>query len=151
MCIRDSTETDDILSGVANIYSSPGGVDVHNVYRDDECTKTFYSPVERSASAAPNAAVQGIEAFYILQYSATSNSPIVTNIVPNTQNNGGGPNITLGQGTLISGAFQTVTIASGPKNLVVPLNAQTAYYYICLLYTSPSPRDRTRSRMPSSA
>ena len=23
--------------------------------------------------------------------------------------------------------------------------------YICLLYTSPSPRDRTRSRMPSSA
>ena len=24
-------------------------------------------------------------------------------------------------------------------------------YHICLLYTSPSPRDRTRSRMPSSA
>ena len=26
-----------------------------------------------------------------------------------------------------------------------------AYMYGCLLYTSPSPRDRTRSRMPSSA
>ena len=25
------------------------------------------------------------------------------------------------------------------------------WYYYCLLYTSPSPRDRTRSRMPSSA
>ena len=25
------------------------------------------------------------------------------------------------------------------------------FYYLCLLYTSPSPRDRTRSRMPSSA
>ena len=25
------------------------------------------------------------------------------------------------------------------------------WLYICLLYTSPSPRDRTRSRMPSSA
>ena len=24
-------------------------------------------------------------------------------------------------------------------------------YHVCLLYTSPSPRDRTRSRMPSSA
>ena len=24
-------------------------------------------------------------------------------------------------------------------------------FYACLLYTSPSPRDRTRSRMPSSA
>ena len=28
---------------------------------------------------------------------------------------------------------------------------QIADQYICLLYTSPSPRDRTRSRMPSSA
>ena len=27
----------------------------------------------------------------------------------------------------------------------------TGLYYNCLLYTSPSPRDRTRSRMPSSA
>ena len=26
-----------------------------------------------------------------------------------------------------------------------------AHLYRCLLYTSPSPRDRTRSRMPSSA
>ena len=28
---------------------------------------------------------------------------------------------------------------------------EDGYVYICLLYTSPSPRDRTRSRMPSSA
>ena len=28
---------------------------------------------------------------------------------------------------------------------------QAAGYMTCLLYTSPSPRDRTRSRMPSSA
>ena len=30
-------------------------------------------------------------------------------------------------------------------------NLQIPQDYICLLYTSPSPRDRTRSRMPSSA
>ena len=30
-------------------------------------------------------------------------------------------------------------------------NALTYVPYSCLLYTSPSPRDRTRSRMPSSA
>ena len=29
--------------------------------------------------------------------------------------------------------------------------ARAAEYVLCLLYTSPSPRDRTRSRMPSSA
>ena len=31
------------------------------------------------------------------------------------------------------------------------LVGQLAYGNVCLLYTSPSPRDRTRSRMPSSA
>ena len=33
-------------------------------------------------------------------------------------------------------------------NLLIDKDGQA---YICLLYTSPSPRDRTRSRMPSSA
>ena len=35
------------------------------------------------------------------------------------------------------------------KIFLVTLNLNTLQ--ICLLYTSPSPRDRTRSRMPSSA
>ena len=30
-------------------------------------------------------------------------------------------------------------------------NVAGAWVYICLLYTSPSPRDRQKSRMPSSA
>ena len=34
---------------------------------------------------------------------------------------------------------------------VTSTDGMTADYYPCLLYTSPSPRDRTRSRMPSSA
>ena len=49
-----------------------------------------------------------------------------------------------------------------PANLASALDAklitiresddgQRIYNYSCLLYTSPSPRDRTRSRMPSSA
>ena len=33
-----------------------------------------------------------------------------------------------------------------PSNLLIRMSS-----HICLLYTSPSPRDRTRSRMPSSA
>ena len=33
----------------------------------------------------------------------------------------------------------------------VVLGALVAFIIFCLLYTSPSPRDRTRSRMPSSA
>ena len=39
-----------------------------------------------------------------------------------------------------------------PQKLVVIKNPQGYLWpWICLLYTSPSPRDRTRSRMPSSA
>ena len=32
-----------------------------------------------------------------------------------------------------------------------PIGGAWIQFNICLLYTSPSPRDRTRSRMPSSA
>lgn len=120
----------ELAASAAGIYTSPGGVDVHNVYRDDQCTKTFYQKIARNGFNPPNSQVQGLEAFYVLQYSATSSSPIQTNVIVNAQANGGGPNVTLGQGTLISGDFQTITAATGPANLMVPLNAATAYYYI---------------------
>ena len=41
----------------------------------------------------------------------------------------------------------TVKVTLGPKGRNVVMDKS----YGCLLYTSPSPRDRTRSRMPSSA
>ena len=37
---------------------------------------------------------------------------------------------------------------TGMAHYVLPVPGE---FYVCLLYTSPSPRDRTRSRMPSSA
>ena len=36
-------------------------------------------------------------------------------------------------------------------NVTATVLAQGKHDKVCLLYTSPSPRDRTRSRMPSSA
>ena len=39
----------------------------------------------------------------------------------------------------------------GPTMWNHPYLRNILVYYACLLYTSPSPRDRTRSRMPSSA
>ena len=35
--------------------------------------------------------------------------------------------------------------------IIIGSNLTSSVSKICLLYTSPSPRDRTRSRMPSSA
>ena len=43
-----------------------------------------------------------------------------------------------------------ITLKYGPKKAKV-INGIKRYSKPCLLYTSPSPRDRTRSRMPSSA
>ena len=37
------------------------------------------------------------------------------------------------------------------KDVEIEVQNMVATYALCLLYTSPSPRDRTRSRMPSSA
>ena len=45
--------------------------------------------------------------------------------------------------------FQLKVAATVGKGIVDP--SIVDHYVICLLYTSPSPRDRTRSRMPSSA
>ena len=45
--------------------------------------------------------------------------------------------------------FTIMLVSAGDKkiNVIKEVRAATS----CLLYTSPSPRDRTRSRMPSSA
>ena len=43
-----------------------------------------------------------------------------------------------------AGSIKIAGMAPGPDTKAI-------VSYLCLLYTSPSPRDRTRSRMPSSA
>ena len=54
-------------------------------------------------------------------------------------------------GTVVSEvAFVTPDAAAAHKRAVA-LGAESVTLPSCLLYTSPSPRDRTRSRMPSSA
>ena len=44
-----------------------------------------------------------------------------------------------------------IDIASLADGFVLEYNADTSKFITCLLYTSPSPRDMRRSRMPSSA
>ena len=46
-----------------------------------------------------------------------------------------------------------ISIGSASKNArpILEKVHLISYFNVCLLYTSPSPRDRTRSRMPSSA
>ena len=56
------------------------------------------------------------------------------------------------RGTLRAHERPVVILTSNrTRDLHEALRRRCVYHYICLLYTSPSPRDRTRSRMPSSA
>ena len=50
-----------------------------------------------------------------------------------------------------TGGFDAEELSAIEKRAYELGSAQHANLTICLLYTSPSPRDRTRSRMPSSA
>ena len=71
--------------------------------------------------------------------------------------NGGGE--TLSVGVQPPGALSEQPLTANPDNQTPTngtggnLSVSYDYYHgsCCLLYTSPSPRDRTRSRMPSSA
>ena len=50
------------------------------------------------------------------------------------------------------GWLTSVELTTACLNRIEETDGQLkAWVYVCLLYTSPSPRDRTRSRMPSSA
>ena len=52
---------------------------------------------------------------------------------------------------IIANAKNVIPVREGSKNLFLTAALVLNEYVTCLLYTSPSPRDRTRSRMPSSA
>ena len=59
---------------------------------------------------------------------------------------------TIGSSGVDLEAFLENPIEIGPnKSALIPTGLAIAIPEDCLLYTSPSPRDRTRSRMPSSA
>ena len=44
-----------------------------------------------------------------------------------------------------------IYVSGGDSEIPMDFDPEEADEIACLLYTSPSPRDRTRSRMPSSA
>tara|TARA_R110002124_G_scaffold193913_2_gene361084 strand:+ start:6546 stop:7991 length:1446 start_codon:yes stop_codon:yes gene_type:complete len=130
------TETGDNLLTYQSGFSSPGGIDVHNVYYKDQNTKSFWQSIQRVAGPYPaNQAVQGIEAFQILQ--AQGDQIISTNTLYNTQSSGGGPNITTGQGLIPTGNFNVITLATGPANFPLGnlLPTTTHYYIVPVLYT----------------
>ena len=63
----------------------------------------------------------------------------------------GGGSFAAGVDALLHQAPEKLNAIGGPEDRVPFSTIFTGMVLACLLYTSPSPRDRTRSRMPSSA
>ena len=53
--------------------------------------------------------------------------------------------------TLVATSYTNTIVNNVPQTTIVFTYNTASQASTCLLYTSPSPRDRTRSRMPSSA
>ena len=51
----------------------------------------------------------------------------------------------------VAGAIATITLARPHLRNALDRKTMKSLIQVCLLYTSPSPRDRQKSRMPSSA
>ena len=119
-------------------FRSPDGINMHNVYDDDQLTKSFYNATNRSGSNPPIFNAQGIEAFIVLEFNAAGSLMSETQ-VNNIQSNGGGPNITPGQGLVPAGNYQTITIGCGPANMPgFNLLPGTTRYYIQPMVLSPT-------------
>ena len=59
--------------------------------------------------------------------------------------------VVVGKRTKEKDGYDAVVLGLAERKDKHTAKAQAGMYKNCLLYTSPSPRDRTRSRMPSSA
>tara|TARA_R110000744_G_scaffold254868_1_gene370439 strand:+ start:5485 stop:6930 length:1446 start_codon:yes stop_codon:yes gene_type:complete len=118
-------------------FPSPAGIDMHNVYMDDQITKSFFSKVHRGGSNPPIFQAQGLENFIVAEYDV-NDTLISETQINNVQSNGGGPNVTTGQGLIPTGNFQVVTIGIGPANMPdFTLNAATTSYYLIPQVLSP--------------
>jgi len=99
------------------------------------------------------------ESFFIPASAPTVPLIFIATADEKTQSDG----VTPAEGTYESGVIRTITSLKqstetyGVPNFLEDSGSGAQHHgdarneYGCLLYTSPSPRDRTRSRMPSSA
>ena len=92
----------------------------------------------KTTSSFSKARILDMDSSKILQTIEEGYIPIITGFQGITEQ---GDVTTLGRG-----GSDTTAVA-----VAANLSAKRCDIYTCLLYTSPSPRDRTRSRMPSSA
>ena len=137
-------ETGDTFS---TVYSYTDPIVQHWKYDGDWMATTWFNQLG-IGNPAPPIQAKGIEAFDVVFYNGAT--LISTSTVPNIVSYGGGPNIAIGDGTAPDGPYSTITVASGPGNILTgskPVN-WTHYYIVPLAYT-PCPEGQQQLNVTS--
>ena len=126
----------EITDGKPPWLTSTTRVYERDVTIDDMTTLSYYNGV--SGTGPGNAA--GIEAFTFWQYNNTTEPATLlsTNTVYNNQGNGGGPNVTTGDGTIPSYPFRGITVGTGPVNFQDFDGTAVTHYYVAANAWTPS-------------
>ena len=94
-----------------------------DVTSEDMTTISFYNGVIGNAPAM----VRGIGGFIYTLYN--DNTLVDTVIYQNTQSMGGGPNLAMGDGTVITYPFNAISLGTGPKNFQ-DFDPSSTHYYV---------------------
>ena len=171
MCIRDSGNTVSTLDASSVAYSGLVGGDIFNgTYTGAFSDKNVGSG--KTVTIAPSYSGTDVSNYSITNHAdvtanITAKALTVSGITASSKTYDGSASATLDTSSVLysglvsgdtfngsySGAFSNANVGTG-KTVTITSSysgADTGNYSVCLLYTSPSPRDRTRSRMPSSA
>ena len=141
-------EYSDITDGKPSGQNATDRIQVREVRKSDHFTSTWYNNISIN-NPAPASEVTGIEGFRIITYQG--NTQLQYEIIPNIQDNGGGPNMSYGDGTVVNHPFSFITMGTGPQNLqynqytdgirseVFQLSPLATHYYVTpVLYTPGS-------------
>ena len=150
------------LSNPSNATLGSDSVHTYTINDNDDAPVVDFNATSSSGAESASSAALTVD------LSAASSQDVTVDYAVTGTATGSGTDYTLANGTLtISAGSTTGTItiagivndgtAEGNETVILtlssPSNATVGSddVHTCLLYTSPSPRDRVRSRMPSSA
>ena len=100
-------------------------------------------------SALGPARIDHLDRDRVIAIQANTQGRPLTEVITDIQTRING--VALPAGYAITQGGETEDQAEVFSRIIIALGVAVVLMYLCLLYTSPSPRDRTRSRMPSSA
>ena len=172
MAVNEGLTIYNLLDGIVDEFNSEGGIDTsENSNASYESSSDFYQNLTPTPGVAMHLGVDAVTfenpahaplitftsqeaTFGAFGTQGSITFPTLTTSIEATMVGAGGSgngNGEGGAGGSVQGTITNPSIAGATWDYVVGEGGTAPQYSTCLLYTSPSPRDKRQSRMPSSA